>query len=67
MSLILDNPSLERLYTLDDVAIYLGVSVRTVRVWVREKRLRANRIGGQYRVAHSDLLALAGLERAQTV
>lgn len=50
----------EDFYTLEQVADRLGLHVRTVRVYVREGRLKAVRIGKQYRVAHGDLEALTG-------
>jgi excisionase family DNA binding protein len=48
------------LYSIEQVAQRLGLHVRTVRAYVRDKRLKATRIGKQYRVAHADLEALVG-------
>ena len=48
------------LYSLDQVADRLGLHVRTVRNYVREGRLKAVRIGKQYRVAADDLAAMTG-------
>jgi excisionase family DNA binding protein len=45
---------------LDDVASRLGVHVRTVRRQVREGRLRAVKVGRQYRVAATELARLMG-------
>lgn len=50
------------LYSPDDVAKRLGLHVRTVRRYIREGRLRATRIGKQYRIAAADLEALVGAE-----
>jgi excisionase family DNA binding protein len=47
-------------YSVDEVAKRLGLHVRTVRSYVRSGRLRAVRIGKQYRVAHEALEALTG-------
>ncbi len=47
-------------YSVDEVAKRLGLHVRTVRSYVRSGRLRAVRIGKQYRVAHDALAALTG-------
>jgi excisionase family DNA binding protein len=47
-----------RMYSLDQVADRLGLHVRTVRAYVRAGRLKAIRIGKQYRVAREDLEAI---------
>jgi excisionase family DNA binding protein len=48
------------MYSLDQVAERLGLHVRTVRAHVRSGRLRAVRIGKQYRVSREDLEAIYG-------
>lgn len=48
------------LYSVEQVAERLGLHVRTVRAYVRDGRLKATRIGKQYRIAHADLEALLG-------
>jgi excisionase family DNA binding protein len=48
------------LLSVDEVAEQLGLHVRTVRSYVREGRLKAVRIGKQYRIAREDLEALTG-------
>jgi excisionase family DNA binding protein len=48
------------LYSVEQVATRLGLHVRTVRNYVRDGRLRAVRIGKQYRIAREDLDALTG-------
>jgi excisionase family DNA binding protein len=50
-----------RLYSVDQVAEQLGLHVRTVRSYLRDGRLKAVRIGKQYRIAHEDLEAFTGL------
>ena len=42
-------------YTLEEVAEILKVSVQTVRKLIAEKKLRAFRVGGQWRVRKEDL------------
>jgi excisionase family DNA binding protein len=48
------------LYSAEQVAEILGLHVRTVRNYVRDGRLKAVRIGKQYRIAKEDLEALTG-------
>jgi excisionase family DNA binding protein len=50
----------EEFYTVEQVAERLGLHVKTVRAYVRDGRLKAVRIGKQYRVARADLEALTG-------
>jgi excisionase family DNA binding protein len=46
--------------SVDQVAERLGLHVRTVRGYIRDGRLRAARIGKQYRVESADLDAFTG-------
>ncbi|MFH9295215.1 helix-turn-helix domain-containing protein [Streptomyces sp. NPDC017520] len=48
------------LYSVGEVAELLGLHVRTVRNYVRDGRLKAVRIGKQYRIYKEDLAALTG-------
>ncbi len=48
------------LFSVLEVADRLSLHVRTVRNYVREGRLKAVRIGKQYRIAREDLAALTG-------
>lgn len=48
------------LYSVEQVADRLGLHVKTVRGYVREGRLKAVRIGKQYRISRQDLEALTG-------
>lgn len=48
------------MYSVEQVAELLGLHVRTVRAYIRAGRLRATRIGKQYRIARADLDALTG-------
>jgi excisionase family DNA binding protein len=45
---------------VEQVADMLGLHVKTVRAHVRDGRLKAVRIGKQYRIAREDLEALTG-------
>ncbi len=50
----------QELYSVEQVAARLGLHVRTVRHYVRDGRLKAVRIGKQYRIARDDLEAFTG-------
>jgi excisionase family DNA binding protein len=50
----------QELYSVEQVAERLGLHVRTVRNYVRDGRLKAVRIGKQYRIAREDLDQLTG-------
>jgi excisionase family DNA binding protein len=54
------RPEVHDLYSIEQVASLLRLHVRTVRNYVREGRLKATRIGKQYRIARADLEAFAG-------
>ena len=54
----------EQLYTLQEVADYLKVDVRTVYRWLREGELNALRFRREYRISESDLRDF--LERHRT-
>jgi excisionase family DNA binding protein len=47
-------------YSVEQVAERLGLHVRTVRGYIRDGRLKAVRIGKQYRIAPADLDAFTG-------
>ncbi|MEE6258528.1 helix-turn-helix domain-containing protein [Plantactinospora sonchi] len=49
------------MYSVEQVAERLGLHVRTVRGYIRTGRLRAVRIGKQYRISRADLDALTGV------
>ena len=48
---------MELFYTCEQVASRYGLNVHTIRLWIKEKKLPAVKIGRYYRVRHSDLLA----------
>ena len=50
----------QALYSVEQVAAHLGLHVRTVRNYVLDGRLKAVRIGKQYRIARDDIEALTG-------
>lgn len=54
------------LFSVEQVAERLGLHVRTVRTYIRDGRLKAVRIGKQYRIAREDLEALTGRPAATT-
>jgi excisionase family DNA binding protein len=54
----------QELYSVEQVAERLGLQVRTVRAYIRGGRLKAVRIGKQYRITRGDLEALTGQPEA---
>jgi len=58
---------MQELYSVEQVADLLGLHVRTVRNYVRDGKLKAVRIGKQYRVAREDVEALTGRSLAPVV
>jgi excisionase family DNA binding protein len=50
----------EPLFTVEQVAQSLNLHVRTIRNYVAAGKLKATRIGKQYRIARSDLEAFTG-------
>jgi excisionase family DNA binding protein len=50
----------QELYSVEQVAERLNLNVRTIRGYVRDGRLKAVRIGKQYRIAREDLEAFTG-------
>lgn len=56
---------MSQLYSVEQVADRLGLHVRTVRSYIREGRLKAVRIGKQYRIAGEDLEAFTGRPAAE--
>lgn len=48
------------LHTVEQVAELLNLHVKTVRRYVRDGRLKARRIGKEYRITRADLDAFAG-------
>ncbi len=54
------------MYSVEQVADLLGLHVKTVRSYVRDGRLKAVRIGKQYRIAREDLEAFTGQPVAPT-
>jgi excisionase family DNA binding protein len=53
------------LYTVEAAAERLSLHSKTVLRFIREGRLRATKIGKQYRILGSDLDAFAGVDSAQ--
>jgi excisionase family DNA binding protein len=54
-------------YTVEQAAAVLGLHVKTVRLYVRDGRLPAVRVGRRYRIAKDDLAAFAGLPLGEAV
>ena len=52
----------KELYTIEKDAQILDLHVRTVRGYVREGRIKATKIGKQYRITKEDLEAFTGIK-----
>lgn len=48
---------MENLYTVEETAEKLKIHPETVRGWIRERRLSAVKVGREWRVRESDLVA----------
>jgi len=58
------SPSHEnRFRTITEVAQSIGVSVRTVRRWIEQKKLVAHQFGAAVRIADSDLKSFIAQHR----
>jgi len=47
---------MEKFYTIKEVADNVKVSVSSVKKWIRDGDLKANKIGGTVRIKESDLI-----------
>ena len=56
MSESTDEPVLETMWTVDQIAAAFQVSGETVRNWLNDNKLKGIKIGGQWRVPNSDLV-----------
>jgi excisionase family DNA binding protein len=54
------TPPAKHLYTVDEVADRLNLHVKTIRRYIQEGRLKARRIGKEYRITRGDLDEFAG-------
>lgn len=54
------SPMPSLFYTVEAVAERLHLHAKTVRRHIQEGRLKAKRIGKEYRIAHADLIEFAG-------
>jgi excisionase family DNA binding protein len=54
------GPNVKPFYTADEAATRLSVHVKTLRRYIAGGRLKAKRIGKEYRIAAADLDAFAG-------
>ncbi len=52
----------ERIYTLAEAAEALGVHYNTVKNWIKNGTLKANKMGRSYRITGTELRRFSGLE-----
>jgi len=58
-----NHPSLPRLLSVEDVAVALGVSQKTIRRWIEKEALPHHRLGGLIRIAEVDLRTFLAMRR----
>ncbi len=52
----------DNIFTVDQIASLLDLHTKTVRRYIREGKLKANKVGGQWRVMRDDLERFVGSE-----
>lgn len=57
---------MDKLYTCNEIASRYGVSIFTVWDWIKKKNLPAFKIGREYRVKQSDLIAFEDATKTTT-
>lgn len=57
---------MDKLYTCNEIASRYGVSIFTVWDWIKKKKLPAFKIGREYRVKQSDLIAFEDATKTTT-
>jgi excisionase family DNA binding protein len=58
--ILLEGSPVGVIYTTDEVAQLLKASRRTVQHWIRTGRLKALRVGGEYRIEAEELRRFVG-------
>ncbi len=53
---------MEKLYTTEEVANYLGLTRRTIYTYIEQGKLRAKKVGREYRITQSSLDAFLNNE-----
>lgn len=52
----------EKLYKLSEVADYLNVTHQTIYNYIRNGKLKASKIGKEYRITESEVASLLGID-----
>lgn len=61
-SKLMEDISPNQVYTTKESRDFLRVSERTVKRWLKKRIIRANKIGGRYRILGRELLRLVSPE-----
>ena len=48
----------DEIYTTEEACIFLKISKSTIKRWLKEEILRANKVGGRYKIFGKELLRL---------
>ncbi|MCP4134919.1 MAG: helix-turn-helix domain-containing protein [bacterium] len=51
------------MYTVDEAADTLGLHPKTIRRFIREEKLKAHKVGGQWRIMDADLKSFMGVDK----
>lgn len=51
--------TMEKIYTVNEVAEVFSVAPDTIRDWIKAGKIQAFKVGQQWRVRHREVLALA--------
>ena len=50
--------TIEKLYSVDEIADLLKINILTIYKWIKEKKVKAHKIGKRFYIKESDLQAL---------
>lgn len=57
------SPRLPSMLNVEQIALQVGVSIKTVRRWIENRELHCHRLGRSIRVSEEDLIAFLNRHR----